>query len=58
MRDDIFKTKTFKVCLLGIITAIYGLVTGDMSVPDALQTGLLSGLGLTLRDGIAKNGGL
>lgn len=54
--QDLIRTKTFWLSLSAIITAVAGYATGDMSLADAIQTGLIGAIGGTLRHGIAKGG--
>lgn len=44
--------KTYITGTLAIIGAIAGVLVGDMSVADAVQLGVTSILGMTIRNGI------
>jgi hypothetical protein len=45
--------KTYVVAIVGLVTAIGGWLTGDLSLADAIQAGLTAVLGATIRHGVA-----
>lgn len=50
---DIAKgNKTYIAGGIGLITAVAGYFTGEMELADAIQTGLISLIGIFLRSGI------
>jgi hypothetical protein len=51
---ETFKTKTFWAGLAGVVMAIGGAVTGELSVGAAIQTGVASLLGICLRDAVTS----
>ena len=46
--------KTYVVAAMGVLTAVAGLLTGDISPQQAIQLGWEATMGATLRAGIAK----
>lgn len=51
---NLLKTKTFWAGLAGILSAVGGAVTGEVSTGMAVQTGIVSLMGIFLRDGMLK----
>lgn len=49
---NLLKTKTFWAGIAGLITAVGGAVTGEIGTASAVQTGLISLLGIFLRDAL------
>jgi hypothetical protein len=45
--------KTYIASGLGLLTAVAGYFTGEMGLADAIQTGLISLIGIFLRSGMA-----
>ena len=45
--------KTYAVSLIGILSALAGYYTGDLSIPQAAQMGLSAVLAATLRNGMS-----
>ncbi|MEW6263369.1 MAG: hypothetical protein AB1641_09845 [Thermodesulfobacteriota bacterium] len=52
--NELLKTKTFWTGLAGLLTAIGGYATGDLAPAVAIQTGLISCIGIFLRDALTK----
>lgn len=44
--------KTYVTGILGLLSAIGFYLTGDLAAADALQTGITSLLGMTIRAGV------
>lgn len=53
---NLVKTKTFWAGMAGLVAAVGGAVTGDVSTAQAVQTGIVSLMGIFLRDGMLKAG--
>lgn len=49
---NLIKTKTFWAGIAGLITAAGGAVTGELTTASAVQTGLISLIGIFLRDAL------
>ena len=52
----LIKSKTFWAGVSGLIAAIGGVSTGEMSIDTGIQTALIAALGIFGRDAIAKMG--
>lgn len=44
--------KTYITGIVGIVTAVGGYLSGAMLLPEAVQLGITSVLGMTIRNGI------
>lgn len=51
---NILKTKTFWAGIAGLVLALQGYFGGDLSYGEAIQTGIMSLIGIFLRDGVGK----
>lgn len=51
---NLIKTKTFWAGIGGILAAVGGVVTGEASAAQAIQTGVISLMGIFLRDGMLQ----
>ena len=46
--------KTYITGIVGIVTAVGGFLSGTIQLPEAIQLGITSILGMTIRNGITQ----
>lgn len=55
MKKDWYQQKTTWAGIGGLVAALSGYFTGTMVAPEAIQLGVLSLMGIFLRQGVERN---